>query len=47
MALGASRSDVFRMVLRMSAILIATGLAVGVVASLGANRLIASETRAF
>jgi putative ABC transport system permease protein len=43
MALGASRSDVFRMVLRMSAILIAAGLAVGVVASLGANRLIASE----
>jgi putative ABC transport system permease protein len=43
MALGASRADVFRMVLRMSAILITTGLVVGVAASLGANRLIASE----
>jgi putative ABC transport system permease protein len=43
MALGASRADVFRMVLRMSAILIAIGLIFGIVASLGANRLIASE----
>lgn len=43
MALGASGADVFRMVLRMSAILIASGLALGVAASLGANRLIASE----
>ena len=43
MALGASRADVFRMVLRTGAILITAGLAAGVAASLGANRLIASE----
>ena len=43
MALGASRADVFRMVLRMSSILIAAGLVVGVLVSLGANRLIATE----
>ena len=43
MALGASRSDVFRMVLRMSSILIGTGLGVGVAASLGANRLITTQ----
>ena len=43
MALGASGTDVFRMVLRMSATLIAAGLALGTAASLGANRLIATE----
>jgi putative ABC transport system permease protein len=42
-ALGASRANVFRMVLRMSAILITAGLLVGIAASLGANRLIATE----
>ena len=43
MALGASQANVFRMVLRMSAILITAGLLLGTVASLGANHLIATE----
>jgi putative ABC transport system permease protein len=43
MALGAARSDVFAMVLRSSGIIVGIGLAVGIAASLGANRLIASQ----
>ncbi len=43
MALGAAKQNVFLMVLRMGAGLIAIGLAVGVVASLLLNRLIASQ----
>jgi predicted permease len=43
MALGAGRSDVFGMILRHSGIIVGIGLAIGVAASLGANRLIASQ----
>ncbi|MGA8598947.1 MAG: ABC transporter permease [Bryobacteraceae bacterium] len=43
MALGAAQQNVFVMVLRMGAGLVAIGLAVGVVASLLLNRLIASQ----
>ena len=43
MALGAGRPDVLRMILRQSGIVIAVGLAVGVIASLVANRFIASQ----
>jgi putative ABC transport system permease protein len=43
MALGAAEQKVFLMVLRMGAGLVAIGLAVGVVASLLLNRLIASQ----
>jgi len=43
MALGASQGNVFRMVLRMSSILIGAGLLIGTAVSLGANRLIATE----
>jgi predicted permease len=43
MALGASRSDIVRMVLRRGAILLAIGLAIGIVAGLAAARVIASQ----
>jgi predicted permease len=43
MALGASRSDIVAMVLRRGAVLLAIGLAVGIVAGLGASRVIASQ----
>jgi putative ABC transport system permease protein len=43
MALGASRKDVLRMVLWMSARLIALGLILGLLASFGVARLIASQ----
>ncbi len=43
MALGAKGSDVFRMVLWKSGAVVVVGLAVGIAASLGANRLIASQ----
>jgi putative ABC transport system permease protein len=43
MALGASRSDVIGMVLRMGMWLVAIGLAVGLAASLAANRVLSSE----
>ena len=42
-ALGAERADVFRMVLRTGAILIALGLGIGIPISLALNRLIASQ----
>ncbi len=43
MALGAQRSDVFRMILRMGAILVGAGLLTGIAASFGVNRLIATQ----
>jgi len=43
MALGAARSDVLRMVLRMGLRLIGGGLAAGVAASLGLSRLLSSQ----
>jgi putative ABC transport system permease protein len=43
MALGALEQNVFRMVLRMGGILVCAGLAVGVIASLLLNRLIANQ----
>ena len=43
MALGAERGDVFGMVLRTGVVLIAIGLGAGILASLGLNRLIASQ----
>jgi len=43
MALGASREDVLRMVLWMGARLIALGVIIGLLASFGATRLIASQ----
>jgi ABC-type antimicrobial peptide transport system permease subunit len=43
MALGASRSDVLRMVLRMGLRLIALGVGVGVAASLGATRVLSNQ----
>jgi putative ABC transport system permease protein len=42
-ALGAAPSQVFRMVLGTGAILIAIGLGIGILASLGVNRLIVSQ----
>ena len=43
MALGASRSDVVAMVFRQSGLVVAIGLATGIVASLLLNRLIATQ----
>ncbi len=43
MALGADASQVFRMVLSKSGLVVVIGIAAGVVASLAANRLIASQ----
>jgi len=43
MALGAGRWDVFRMVLRMGGIFVGAGLALGLVTSLGVNRLMANQ----
>jgi putative ABC transport system permease protein len=43
MALGASRGDVIGMVLRMGLWLVGIGLAVGLAASLVANKVLASE----
>jgi putative ABC transport system permease protein len=43
MALGAERGHVLRMVLRMGVILIGVGLTAGILASLGLNRLLASQ----
>jgi putative ABC transport system permease protein len=43
MALGAAEQSVFLMVLRMGAVLVSIGLAVGLVASLLLNRLIANQ----
>ena len=43
MALGAAEQSVFLMVLRMGAMLVSIGLAVGIVASLLLNRLIANQ----
>jgi putative ABC transport system permease protein len=43
MALGASRSDIVRMVLRRGTILLAIGLAIGIVAGVAAARVIASQ----
>ncbi len=43
MALGANASQVFRMVLGKSGLVVVIGIAAGVVASLAANRLIASQ----
>lgn len=43
MALGAQRSDVFRMILRMGAILVGAGLLTGIAASFGVNRLIVTQ----
>jgi putative ABC transport system permease protein len=42
-ALGARRRDIFRMVLQMGGILVGVGLAAGLAASLGVNRLISSQ----
>jgi putative ABC transport system permease protein len=43
MALGARRADVLRMVLGYAVILMSAGLVVGIAASLGAGRLLASQ----
>jgi ABC-type antimicrobial peptide transport system permease subunit len=43
MALGAGRGDVLRMVMRMGLGLIALGVAVGLLATLGVTRVIASQ----
>jgi len=43
MALGAGRADVLRLVIRMGARLVVIGLALGLLASLGLSRLIASQ----
>src|SRR5262249_32770144 len=43
MALGAGRSDVLMMVVRLGAVLLGLGLAVGLVASFGVTRVIASQ----
>jgi putative ABC transport system permease protein len=40
MALGAQRSDMLRMVLRQGLVLVAAGIAIGFIASLGAMRLL-------
>ena len=42
-ALGASRGDVFGMVLRRTGVTVGIGLAAGIAASLGANRFLASQ----
>jgi putative ABC transport system permease protein len=42
-ALGAGRADVLRIVMRMGLRLIAVGVALGILASLGAGRLIATQ----
>jgi putative ABC transport system permease protein len=43
MALGAARQSIFLMVLRMGAVLVCIGLAVGLAGSLLLNRLIANQ----
>src|SRR6185437_16816829 len=43
MALGATEQNVFLIVLRMGAMLVSIGLAVGLIASLFLNRLIANQ----
>src|SRR5262249_29320625 len=42
MALGAQREDVLKLVMRESMILVAAGIAIGVVIALGASRLVAT-----